>query len=87
MTIEQREIISYNLDIAIRLKALGVKTNGSAEKYPMIDFEILKQKIISSGAYDEMVNFIYEKKYVSIIGIWRSNIKAIKILMQMRSEA
>lgn len=87
MTNEQREIISYNLDIAIRLKALGVKTNASAEKYPMIDFATLKQKIISSGAYDEMVNFIYEKKNVSVIGVWRSNIKAIKILMQMRSEA
>ena len=87
MTNAQREVIAFNLDVAIKLKALGVKTSAKGEKYPAVDFETLRSKIIECGAYDEMIKYIYNSKGVSIISIWRNNIKAIKVLMKMRSEA
>lgn len=74
------------VDSSINLKALGIVTSASGKKFPKINADELKMKLIDNGAYAELIDYAATHE-CSINGFWRENIKAVKTLMKMREMA
>lgn len=75
---------------AIKLKAYGIRTIGTGDQYPEVNFQELGARLRENGALTTMMKYVAEcvrdNKDYSIQSVWQSSQIGIETLIAMRNE-
>lgn len=71
---------------AIVLKALGIRTMDSSNKYVQIDVQELGARLRANGSLTEMMAYVETTSEFTVVSTWESSPTAIQTLIDMRAE-
>ncbi|WP_312399530.1 hypothetical protein [Leuconostoc lactis] len=71
---------------AVSLKALGVRTIDSGDKFIQIDVQELGARLRANGSLAEMMAYVEVTPEFTVVSTWESSPTAIQTLIDMRAE-